>query len=151
MPDLILIEEFKQYLVAQGIVRADNTTPGPLPPCWLNPQEGPRQPSGADTAAVTIRLAGQLPTRHLEGFLENAIAEVIVRATHAAAGERLQRDIRRSVNDRYHFQLGDLTVQFAVLVRGIQPLPLAAGATTKTWDTTQSLLFQLRVADLISS
>lgn len=150
MTDFILVEEFKQYLVAQTIVRADNNTPGALPPCWLNPQEGPKQPTGQDTAAVTLRPAGQIPTRHLEGFLENSVVEVIVRATHAAAGERLQRQIRRSVNDRHHFALGDLTVQWCLLSRGVQPMPLPVGAASKTWDTTQTFTFQIRVADLVT-
>lgn len=148
MADLLLGEELRKHLITQGVVRATLDGPGPLPPCILNPKDGAPQPVGDDTAYVTLRDSGQIPSTHLEGFLEEPILEVIVRARKSAAGILLQRVIRGQLNDRRDFTLGDLHVQWCLLWRGIQPVPLAPGAMSTSYDSTQSFRFQIRTAEL---
>lgn len=143
----IVLEELSAYLIAQGVARAGGTT-GSLPPVWLDPKDGPRQPETPDTLAVTLLRTGQIPMGHLEGFLEEPVVDVVVRARNAREGELLQRSIRLLLNDKANFTIGALTVQWCLLWRGVQPLPLPQGAKIKTWDSTQSFRMQIRVAHL---
>lgn len=148
MAALILLEQIRAHLVSQGLVRSTVDTGSGAPPCVLNPKGGPPQPEGNDTAFVTLQLSGQVPTDHLEGFLEEPVVEVIVRATNHGVGELLQRAIRVLLNDRHDFMVGSLHVQWCLLWRGIQPVPLPPGAKATTYDSTQSFRFQIRVAEL---
>lgn len=153
MTDLGICEQFRQHLITNSVARSDMNTAGALPPVILNPVEGPPQPDfkgalKADQAFITIRLTGTAPTDHLEGFLEEPIVEVIVRAKSWPTGEMLQRVIRGLVNDRKDFMLGSLHVQWCLLWRGVQPVPLTSGAVSETFDLTQSFRFQVRVAEL---
>lgn len=157
MANAILIDELLTYLVSQNIVRANPSTAGALPPCWRNPKDGPPTPTGdpaagtGDQATVTIRKSGQIPPRHLEGFLEDQVVEVIVRGFKSTVVERLQRQIRLALNDRHHFTIGTLTVQWCLLARGEQALPGPPDAAKPTVTTTQSFTFQVRVADLLAA
>lgn len=149
MTDLILEEQLKAFLVTNNVVRAAKDGTGPLPWCALNLKDGPAQPTGNDTATVMLRRSGGFSTDHLEGFLEQPVVEVIVRATNSVAGVLIQRRIRTLLNDRSDFDLGQLHVQWCLLWRDAQPVPSLPGAVVSTYDTTASYSFQIRMADLV--
>lgn len=122
MADLLVAEEVQTYLIAQGIVR-DPPVPGPLPPCWIDPDEGAPEPAEDVEATVTLFSIGEIPQEWLEGtFLQERVLDVVVRARHPRDGELLQRDIRVALEEKKNVMFGQLRIEWSKLFRGVQYL-----------------------------
>lgn len=144
MADLFLVEQLRAYLVAQGIVRNAETT-GPLPPCWMNPRDGAREPTGSDLAAVTLIQTLAIPQPgEVQRFLEEPIVDVVVRATSDPRAQLLHRQIRGVLADRDLFTMGSLLVERCLVWRMDQP----TGQNDKTYSRTGSFRFLVRVKAL---
>lgn len=158
MPELVLIEELGDYLVAQGVARAGNGPVGALPPVWLAPIDGVPQPDGDDTAAVTLSPNTVIPGEWLEGFLEERAIDVYVRADDSRIGELLQRQVRRLLDERKEIFVGALRLEWSKHFSGPHPIRLAAGSSdvagdssapaSRTYDTVQTFRMAARVKSL---
>lgn len=147
MADLFLIEEFRAYLIAQGIVRAYGTA-GTLPQCVLAPRDGAPEPyplgkTYAD-AVVTLEQTGHVVRGPMEEFLEEAIVSVTTRAFRSQDAELIQRRIRNIVNGEELLTMGALLVEWARVWIGDQPL--AADSVSHT--RRQAFRFGIRVKAL---
>lgn len=147
MADLFLIEEFRAYLIAQGIVRAYGTA-GSLPQCVLAPRDGAPEPlptgkAYAD-AVVTLEQTGHVVRGPMEEFLEEPVVSVTTRAFRSQDAELIQRRIRDSVNGEELLTMGSLLVEWARVWLGDQSL--AADQTSHT--RRQALRFGVRVKAL---
>ncbi len=145
MADLILIEQLRAYLVAQGIVRAWKAI-GTLPQCILDPRDGAPEPAGqayAD-ATVTLQQTGHVVRPSDEEFLEEPVVDVTVRAYRSQDAELLQRRIRNALNGEELLTAGTLLIEWARVWRGDQPLWSDATSYTRR----QSFRFGMRVKAL---
>ena len=61
MPALLIAEECRDYLVAQGLVKKPATVSGSAPKCYVEPLTGAPSPEEAGTN-LTLRYAGGLPS-----------------------------------------------------------------------------------------
>ena len=144
MADLFLVEQLREYLVAQGIVRKAEQT-GAAPPCWMNPRDGAREPVSPDLAAVTLVQTLAVPQPgEVQRFLEEPIVDVIVRATTDPRAQLIHRQIRGALADKELFTMGSLLVERALVWRMDQP----TGQNDKTYSRTGSFRFLVRVKAL---
>lgn len=146
MSDLILIEQFRQYLVDQGVVRAWGDSANGLPQCILQPRDGAPEAQGQayQDATVTLTKIGQQPPAPLEEFLEDALVQCITRAYKAVDAELIQRRIRAVANGQKLFVMGTLTVEWARVFAGDQPL----GSDETSYTRMQTFMLQARTRSL---
>lgn len=145
MAELILIEELRAYLVAQGVVRLAEGAGGALPPCWLDPEDGAPEPDAADDATVTLTGPLTIPQEWQTGtMLEERIVDVVVRARSSARAELIQRQIKGQLEEKVNVFLGALRIEHCKLWRGDQKL--ASDETTYT--RMQSFRIAARVKSL---
>lgn len=162
MTDLIVIEEFRAYLVAQGAVRNWGTSGNGLPQCILDPRDGAPEAGaqagtnviaggkGASDAAnyeaavITLTRTGLTPQRPLEEFQEDAHVECIVRAYRSPDAELIQRRVRASIDGLKLFTMGALIVEWARVFTGDQPL----GSDETSYSRMQTFMIRSRVKSL---
>jgi hypothetical protein len=152
--DLILIEQFRLYLVDQGVVRLWNTpvvrlwadTTDGLPQCILDPRDGAPEPGGHgyQDATVTLTKTGMTPKDPLEEFLEDAHIEVVTRAYRSPDAELIQRRIRAVVDGFKLFTMNDLVVEWVRVFSGDQPL----GSDETSYTRMQTFMVRSRVRSL---
>lgn len=144
MADLIVVEQLRAYLVAQGIVRNAESA-GAAPPCWLNPRDGAKEPVSPDLSAVTLVQTLAVPQDVLhQPFLQEPIVDVLIRATTSPRAELLQRAIRGVLADKRLLTMGDLLVERSLVWREDQHLQ----ADDRTYTRVQSFRFLCRVKAL---
>lgn len=146
MTDLIVIEQFRAYLVAQGVVRNWESSANGLPQCILDPRDGApeAQGQGYEDAVVTLTRTGLTPQRPLEEFQEDAHVECIVRAYRSPDAELIQRRVRASIDGLKLFMMGALIVEWARVFTGDQPL----GSDETSYSRMQTFMIRSRVKSL---
>lgn len=126
MADLLLVEEVRDYLITQGVVKAPGTS-GTLPVIAIDPVDGVPEPVPPADAVVGIRPGLQVPpARWYEEFLDERIVEFRVRALTSSRAELIQRQIRQQINGKKATSFGRLFVQHTMLHRS-QPMPPSGG------------------------
>lgn len=143
MSDLIAIEEFRQYLVDQGIVRLWGDPPNGLPQCILDPRDGSPEAQGHDyqDAVVTLTRTGMTPQAALEEFQEDAHIECVARAYRAPDAELIQRRIRYAIDGMKMVTMGALLVEWVRVFAGDQPL----GSDETSYTRMQTFMLRARV------
>lgn len=150
MAELLVIDELRAYLIAQGIAQDNNAPPSAvIPSIWVKPMEGepePRLPDGGEVAAITLVDTLLRSPSDLEQFMEEAFVEVVVRSWSPSAGELIQRQIRGLIvpgdasGGRKMWMMNNLLVEYSTMWRGDQSL----GATSLSYARTQSFRFGCR-------
>lgn len=153
MADLILIEQFRDYLVTQGVASMPDDVDPSTPTVWLEPRDGapqPRRDASTDALleAATITLNDtQLGSPNvLEAWLEEAFVDVIVVASHSRVCKLLHRTIRDLIHPieahggRKMWTMGVLQVEQSTIWRPEQSLYQDA----KTYSRVASYRFECR-------
>lgn len=144
MADLIVIEQMRAYLIAQGLVRAWEAE-GAAPPCILNPRDGAPEPVAPDLSTVTLVQTLHVPVDTLEQrYLAEPVVDVIVRSTTSPRAELLQRSIRGVLADKRLFTMGSLLVERSLVWREDQHL----AADQRTYMRVQSFRLLCRIKAL---
>lgn len=150
MPELILIEELRAYLLAQGVVQAQNTAPSTsVPSIWLDPREGapePRQGENVTVTLVDMMLAGP---NGLDAWMEDTFVDVIVRSRTKSPGvltHRVIRNLLAPIADhagRKHWTMGSLLVERSTMWRPEQPV-VFQDQQLRTYTRTAAYRFECR-------
>lgn len=146
MTDLIVIEQFRAYLVTAGIVRNWESAANGLPQCILDPRDGAPEAQGLgyQDAVVTLTKTGQTPQQPLEEFQEDAHIECVTRAYRSPDAELIQRRIRATVDGLKLFTMGALIVEWARVFAGDAPL----GSDETSYTRMQTFMIRSRVKTL---
>lgn len=156
MADLIVIEELRSYLVAQGIA-VDNgsaTIASPstaVPTIWLEPRDGapePRNEGGTQIENVTITLSETIstPARDMAAWITETFVEVIVKARQNRDAILTQRKIAdliqpgQAYGGRFMWTMGSLLVESSRVWLGDQ----AFGQNKTCFTRVQSLQIDAR-------
>lgn len=150
MAEMLVIDELRAYLIAQGVCQDNNVAESAvLPSIWVKPMEGapePRLPDGGEVATITLIDTLLRSPGDLEQFMEEAFIEVVVRSWSPAAGELIQRQIRGLIapgdqpGGKKLWTMNNLLVEYSTMWRGDQSL----GATELSYARTQSFRFGCR-------
>lgn len=160
MADLILVEELRAYLIAQGIAQAQSTTPSlTTPSIWLAPRDGApdlRRVNGdiAEAATITLVDDGNTQPSELEEWVEATMVDIIIRARTAVPGKLLFRRIAELLvpydgsQGRRGWMMHNLLVESSTLWQGDQPMRQrqSVGETDphSTWDRVATYRFVAR-------
>lgn len=149
MPDYHVTEELRAYLLAQGVVQAQDAAPSTvLPSVWLDPRDGAPLPRTGEDITVTLRDTLLAAPGQMQAWIEVAFIDVIVRARKEPAGKLVQRQIRNLMHPvsahggRYQWTMGSLLVAYSTVWRGDQKLPVVGDAVT--FDRVQSFQIACR-------
>lgn len=155
MPGLIVIEELKSYLVAQGVGQpVDGPDPSVnMPSIWTQPRQGapmPRKPKGGgdwlERATVTLRDQNLTGPPGIAAWIEDAFVDITVRAVNAGECKLLHRTIAGlispigQIGGRKHWMMNQLLVQESRIWRREQELPSVEGG--ETYDRLASYQFR---------
>ncbi len=152
MPALLVSDELRSYLIAEGVGVAGSSTPGALPTVWLQPRDGALTPRRLGTtsefvepATVTINTVGQTVPQTGAEFVEETIVDIRVRALQHSTAQLLQRRIYDLLVDscpggRELWTMGGLLVQYSRRFRGDQ----FVSADADSYERVQSILFGCR-------
>lgn len=144
MADLIVIEQMRAHLIAQGLVRAWETD-GAAPPCILDPRDGAPEPVDPDLSTVTLVQTLHVPVEIMEQrYLAEPVVDVIVRSRTSPRAVLLQRSIRGVLADRRLFEMGDLLVERSLVWREDQQLD----ADERCYTRVQSFRLLCRIKAL---
>lgn len=136
--------EVADYLIDSGLV-ADGRTPAPpLPPVWVDPDEGAEAPEGFDEMVVTVFSGLEIPTDWHQGFMQERAMEVRVRAKSRPEAELFMRSVRGLMEEKKHTLMGRLLVQQSKMWRGVQLL----ASDDQSVTLTQSFRVAVRIEDL---
>lgn len=150
MPELILIEQLRAYLIAQGAVQAQSASPSTsVPSIWLDPREGAPEPRDGENVTVTLvdmMLAGP---QGLDAWMEDTFVDVIIRArtkSPAVLAHRVIRNLICPINDhagRKLWLMGDLLVERSTMWRPEQPVTFQQ-PELRTYTRTAGYRFECR-------
>lgn len=150
MPELILVEELRAYLITEGLVQAPDMTPSlVVPSVWLDPREGAPEPRQGENIAVTLVDTMLSGPPFLEAWLEESFIDVIVRSRQKPAAVLFHRSIRNllapisALAGRKHWQMNDLLVERTTIWRPEQPVDVP-GDDVRTYTRTAAFRFQVR-------
>jgi hypothetical protein len=145
---LLLIEELRAALIAEGLVRRPPVA-GPLPPMFLHPREGVPAPGAgraperdADLVTGLFMTGGTAARPYVEWLEEQRTVDVRYRSRQASTAERLARKIEAALSGRRHWLMGQLLVEQALVWR---PLGLVV-SDDLGYDFVQSFAFDVRRA-----
>ena len=151
MADLSVTDELRAYLIASGVVQAqDAPESGVMPSVWIIPING-AVPGPRDGEAMTVTLRDTLAkgAATLEAWMIETFVDVIVRSRSEPEATFLQRQILGLIhpNDAHggkmNWDMGALRVSYSTEWRGDQPLP-TADPDNPTYDRVQSFRIACR-------
>jgi hypothetical protein len=129
VPDLHVVEQLQDYLVAQGVGQMPHLGPSiTVPSIVAEPPEGAPEPRVGESATITITDTTLAPAASLEAWIEEAFIDVVVRSREASAGKLIHRTIRGLIhpNDahggRKMWTMGELLVEYSTIWTGEQPV-----------------------------
>ena len=157
MADLILVEQLKAYLIAQGVAQHFSPTVAPsltVPSITISPLDGAPQPRDGENATVTLIDTNLGSPSNLEPWMEESFIDVIVRHRNGGAAKLLQRSIKGLLfpidahGGRKMWMMNDLLIEQSDVWRGDQPLPYSVDKSgtsrLQTFDRVQSFRFLCR-------
>lgn len=123
MPQPLLIDAVRSYLIAQGLVR-DPRTAGSAPPCWRNPRNGVPAPGegaapevGPTVVVGLFQATGIAREPYEASVLRTDGLDIRIRSTTAPAAIQLDDSIRAALSDKRAISLGTLPIVEARLER----------------------------------
>jgi hypothetical protein len=143
--DLIVVEELKAYLVAQGLA----VHPGPslsLPSVWTPPRDGAMHPRDGENATIVLAESLNAPAGTLEAWITESFVNVIVRAREDRDAKLIQRSILDLIHPnaahggRFVWTMNNLVVEYSRVWRGDQALE----ADKVSYTRVQSFVFGCR-------
>ena len=153
MADLSVVDELRDYLIAQNIGQAQDATPSlTVPSVWISPLDGIPLPRTGENQTVTLRDTRLQAAATVEAWLEETFIDVIVRSRSEPEGQFLHRAIRGlliSQSDaagmKRMWAMGALNpVEYSGEWRGEQPLPAPTDRDVTTYDRVASYRFGVR-------
>jgi hypothetical protein len=133
MPELLVVEELQDYLVAQGVgtlPTAKGSESTTVPSIWLNPRDGAAAPRVEGEIMVSLVDTQLGSVAGLEAWLEEAFIDVTVATKHAARAKMVHRQIRNLIHPieahggRTNWMMSDLLVELSTVWRPEQPLTM---------------------------
>lgn len=124
MTDFLVVNELREYLVAQGVVRRWGDAPNGLPQCTRDPRDGLPEPVDHTYQGATVMLVdgGKVPQPALEEFIEEALIDCTTRAYSTIDAQLIQRRIRAVLDGFYNFMMNGLIVEHVQMFTGDAPL-----------------------------
>lgn len=128
-PDLL--DNIRQYLINNGVVRDPRDGTNTLPPLWISPRFGapaPGQTEGIKAVEVgnpvvaALDDATDIPPARYEGFLRNSHVTLEVRARTAQQAKAFENQVRALLNDKRGWMMVNVPVNESLLYRGFQPI-----------------------------
>lgn len=153
MADLSVVDELRDYLIAQAVVQAQDATPSlTIPSVWISPLDGIPLPRAGENQTVTLRDTRLQPASTLEAWIEETFIDVVVRSRSEPEGTFLHRAIRGlliSASDaagmKRMWRMAALyPVEYSGEWRGEQPLPAPTDRDVTTYDRIASYRFGVR-------
>lgn len=139
MADLLVVDEFYAYLLAQSVAQRPSVAESlTVPSIWKDPRDGAPEPRRDKTTGnfkekttITLRAtwSGPPPVPGMEA-IEETMVDVIVRAENAATAQLTQRQIRALIAPgdqpyaKRQWTMGALLVEYSSVWRADQPLPV---------------------------
>lgn len=112
---MALLNDFREYLMAQGVVRKPSIA-GSTPPLWLEPRNGTPAPGESPSNNTTeksdtvlgafLNLAGGIPARPYESSMRADTIEVRYRVKTAELITPIERAVRGALLDHKDFFMG---------------------------------------------
>lgn len=154
MPDLIVVEQLRDYLITEGVANGDMDTPSlTLPSIWLMPRDGAPLPREGETMTLTLHDTNLNGPPGVEAWLEDTFIDIIIRAKNAGEAKLLHRSIKSLLHPigvrpsgKQHWTMNELPVLYSATWRGEQPLPRSEDG--KTYDRIASFRFRCARSDL---
>lgn len=147
MPELLVVEELQDYLVAQGVGQLPGNPPSTtLPSVWLAPRDGAPRPRSGENVTITIVDTQLGSINELEAWIDETFVDIIVVARQNTAAKLTHRVIRNLIHPieghggRKMWTMGQLQVELSTVWRGDQPLH----QDDATYSRTASYRFQCR-------
>ena len=153
MADLSVVDELRDYLIAQGIGHAQDAAVSlTVPSVWISPLDGIPLPRTGENQTITLRDTRLQAASTLEAWIEETFIDVVVRSRSEPEGTFLHRAIRGlliSANDaagmkRMWAMAGINPVEYSGEWRGEQPLPAPTDRDVTTYDRVASYRFGVR-------
>ena len=144
-----LLTELRSLLIANGIGR-DPRVVGALPPVWRQPRQGipaPGEGSGVEVGAssvIALFLSGGFPSNPFEGFMGRPTVDVRIRSLKAPDAEAIGLSIKRLLDDKRYYMMGNLRVHESLLSR---PLSLIV-SDDQGFDYIMAFAFTTRDAEV---
>ena len=110
MPALLIAEECRDYLVAQGLVKKPSTASGSQPKCFVEPLTGAPSPEEAGTN-LTLRYAGGLPSPSYGEFVDQVDLDFIIRSADLRTALELGLSISDKLDGKRGLMLDTLRVE----------------------------------------
>jgi hypothetical protein len=147
MPDLIVVEELQDYLVAQGAGQLPAAAPSTtLPSVWTAPRDGAPEPRPGENVTITLIDVNLTAAPGLEAWIEEAFVDVIVIARQNPQAKLIQRGLRDLIHPmsahggKKMWTMGQLVVEYSTCWRGDQPL----AQNKNTYSRVQGFRFGCR-------
>lgn len=153
MADLSVVDELRDYLIAQAVVQAQDASPSlTVPSVWISPLDGIPLPRSGENQTVTLRDTRLAAASTLEAWIEETFIDIVVRSRSEPEGQFLHRAIRGlliSASDaagmKRMWRMAALyPVEYSGEWRGEQPLPAPADRDVTTYDRVASYRFGVR-------
>lgn len=129
MTDYHVVDELRDYLIAQGVVHVQDAAASTmLPSIWVDPRDGAPEPRDGEDITVTLRDTMLAAADQLEAWIEEAYVDVIVRSRTPAPGRLVQRSIRNLIHPisahggKKQWTMGGLLVEYSTIWRSDQKL-----------------------------
>ena len=117
-----LLTELRSLLIAAGIGR-DPRVAGALPPVWRQPRQGipaPGEGGGVEvgpSSVIALFMSGGYPTAPFEGWIGRPTVDVRIRSLRAPDAEAIGLSIKRLLDDKRYYMMGNLRVHESLLSR----------------------------------
>lgn len=153
MGDLSVVDELRDYLIAQAVVQAQDAASSlTIPSVWISPLDGIPLPRTGENQTVTLRDTRLQAAATVEAWIEETFVDVIVRSRSEPEGMFLHRAIRGLLIDQSDaagmkrmWAMGAIDpVEYSGEWRGEQPLPAAADRDVTTYDRVASYRLGVR-------
>lgn len=142
MSNLIVVEQLRDFLIAQGAGQSNSDEPSPtVPSLWLMPRSGPAMPRRSEaewfeTQTITLNDMNLVGPPGAEAWIEDTFVDVIVRAKNAGEAKLTHRTIAGllhpigKLSGRADWTMGELHVLYSQIWRREKPLPTVEGGLT---------------------
>jgi hypothetical protein len=135
-----LLNDMRDHLIAQGLVRRPRDATPDAPPLWLEPREGVPAPGEGQNATSAARTpswgptcrAGSRPARSSRRSADTV--DIWLRTTSAARAAELQAQLRAALIDQRNWQMAGQLVIDCEEWRPLQRLGSDAQGYTFVWS-----------------
>lgn len=148
-----LLEDMRDYLCSQSVIRKPSTPNSSLPPCFLEPRDGapaPGSKTGTENhpgAIVSAYVTGGVPHAPYESFLKKTVIDFHIRTRSAVTAYTIEADLRKFLSDRRGWTMGSQRVE-----ESMQTRPLSrVGSDSAGYLFTTGFMFETTADDSLVS